>query len=149
MVVDSRGAELGASCLTLCNTVDCSPPGSSVHGISQARVLEWVAISCSRGSSRPRDRTSSLASPALAGGFFTTEPPRSPYTSLQLPHGQLPTLVQYFSFRTYQCLAHTRDIANICLINELFTVPSNVGFCRVWCLYYFLTVWLKMNLRVS
>ena len=39
------------SCLTLCNLVDCSPPGSSVHGISQARILEWVAISSSRGSS--------------------------------------------------------------------------------------------------
>ena len=37
--------------------VDCSPPGSSVHGILQARLLEWVAISFSRGSSRPRDRT--------------------------------------------------------------------------------------------
>ena len=35
----------------LCNSMDCSPPGSSVHGISQARILEWVAISCSRGSS--------------------------------------------------------------------------------------------------
>ena len=45
------------SCLTLCDPVDCSPPGSSVHGILQARILEWVAISFSRGSSRPRDRT--------------------------------------------------------------------------------------------
>ena len=38
-------------CLTLCHPVNCSPPGSSVHGISQARILEWVAISSSRGSS--------------------------------------------------------------------------------------------------
>ena len=45
------------SCLTLCNAVDLSPPGTSVHGILQARRLEWVAISFSRGSSRPRDRT--------------------------------------------------------------------------------------------
>ena len=45
------------SCLTLCDPVDCSPPGSSVHGILQARTLEWVAISFSRGSSQPRDRT--------------------------------------------------------------------------------------------
>ena len=42
-------------CLTLCDPMDRSPPGSSVHGISQARILEWVAISFSRGSSRPRD----------------------------------------------------------------------------------------------
>ena len=44
-------------CPTLCNPTDYSLPGSSVHGIFQARVLEWVAIAFSRGSSRPRDRT--------------------------------------------------------------------------------------------
>ena len=42
------------SCPTLCNPMDCSPPGSSVHGILQARILEWVAISSSRGSFWPR-----------------------------------------------------------------------------------------------
>ena len=45
------------SCMILCNPMDCSLLGSSVHGILQARVLEWVAISYSRGSSQPRDRT--------------------------------------------------------------------------------------------
>ena len=45
------------SCPTLCNPNDCSPPGSSVHGIFQARILEWVAIFYSRGSSWPRDQT--------------------------------------------------------------------------------------------
>ena len=44
-------------CLTLCNPMDCSLPGSSVHGISQARILEWVAISSSRGDSWLRDPT--------------------------------------------------------------------------------------------
>ena len=44
-------------CLIFCDPVDCSPPGSSAHGIFQARTLEWGAISSSRGSSRPRDRT--------------------------------------------------------------------------------------------
>ena len=44
-------------CPTLCDPMDCSPPGSSVHGISQASMLEWVTISSSRGSSQPRDRT--------------------------------------------------------------------------------------------
>ena len=43
--------EVAQSCLTLCDPMDCSPPGSSVHGILQARVLEWVVISFSRGSS--------------------------------------------------------------------------------------------------
>ena len=63
------------SCPTLCDPMDSSPPGSSVHGISQARILEWVAISFSRASSRPRDQTHV---PCLAGGFFTTEPPGKP-----------------------------------------------------------------------
>ena len=45
------------SCLTLLDPMDCSPPGSSVHELLQARILEWAASSFSRGSSRPRDRT--------------------------------------------------------------------------------------------
>ena len=45
------------SCPTLCDPMDCSPPGFSVHGILQARILEWVAISFSRGSSQPKDQT--------------------------------------------------------------------------------------------
>ena len=60
------------SCLTLCNPMDCSWPGSSVHGISQTRILEWVAISSSRGE--PGIEPASPATPALAGEFFTTEP---------------------------------------------------------------------------
>ena len=50
-------SEVTHSCPTLCNPMDCSLPGSSLHGILQARVLKWVAISFSRGSSGPRDRT--------------------------------------------------------------------------------------------
>ena len=45
------------SCVQLCDSVDCRPPGFSVHGILQARILEWVAIFFSRGSSQPRDQT--------------------------------------------------------------------------------------------
>ena len=48
-------------CLTLCDPMDCSPPGSSVHGILQARILERIAILFSRGSSRPRDQTSIIS----------------------------------------------------------------------------------------
>ena len=56
------------------NPVDRSPPGSSVHGILQARILEWVAMPSSRGSSWPRDRTwgPCLVSPHLSGRLFTT-----------------------------------------------------------------------------
>ena len=45
------------SCPTLCDPMDCSPPGSSVHGIFQTRILEWVSMPFFRGSARPRDRT--------------------------------------------------------------------------------------------
>ena len=60
------------SCQTLFDPMDCSLPSSSVHGILQARILEWVAISSSKGSSNPGMEPTSLTSPALAGGFFTT-----------------------------------------------------------------------------
>ena len=52
----------------LCDSMDCSPLGSSVHGILQARALEWVAMPSSRGSSQPRDQTKVSH---IAGGFFT------------------------------------------------------------------------------
>ena len=57
--------------LTLCEPTDCSPPRSSVHGTSQARIPEWVAISSTMRSSSPRTEPTSLVSPALAGRFFT------------------------------------------------------------------------------
>ena len=52
-----KESEVSQSCPTLCDPMDCSLPGSSLHGILQARVLEWVAISFSRASFPPRDRT--------------------------------------------------------------------------------------------
>ena len=51
--------------LTLCNPLDCGPPGSSVHGISQARILEWVTFSC------PRDQTHISCVPCIAGGLLS------------------------------------------------------------------------------
>ena len=58
------------SCLTLCNPNDCSPSGSSVHGIFQARILEWLAILYSRESSDSGMKPASLAPLALAGQFL-------------------------------------------------------------------------------
>ena len=63
-----KWSDVTQSCPTLCDPVDCSLQGSSVHGIFQARVLEWVAISFSRGSSRPRDQTQVSR---IAGRCFT------------------------------------------------------------------------------
>ena len=69
------GGLVAKSCPTLATPWTVAHPGSSVHGISQARILEWVAISFSRGSSRPRDRTHISC---FAGGFFSAEPPGKP-----------------------------------------------------------------------
>ena len=66
------------SCLTLCDPMDCNPPGSSVYGVLQAGILEWAGISFSRGSSRPRDQTHIFVSSALADKFLTTELPGKP-----------------------------------------------------------------------
>ena len=56
------------SCLTLCDPMDCSPPGPSVHGDSPDKILEWVEMPVSRGSSQSRDQTQISH---IAGGFFT------------------------------------------------------------------------------
>ena len=55
--IKDRNGTIAQSCPTLCDSMDCSLPGFSVHGILQARILEWVTISFSRGSSQPRDQT--------------------------------------------------------------------------------------------
>ena len=57
--------------IRLCDAMDCSPPGSSVHGILQARIQEWVAISFSRELSLPRDRICVSYVFCIGGGFFT------------------------------------------------------------------------------
>ena len=62
-----KWSEVVQSCLTLCDPMDCSPTDSSIHGIFQARILEWVAISFSRRSSWPRDR---IQVSCIAGRHF-------------------------------------------------------------------------------
>ena len=69
-------------CLTVCNSMDCSPPGSSVHGILQAKILKWVAISFSKGSSWARDQTRISY---MAGRFFTAESTGKPSTTFSVP----------------------------------------------------------------
>ena len=67
-ILKESESEVAQSCPTLCGPMDCSLSGSSVHGIFQARVLEWIAISFSRGSSRPRNQTQVSC---IAGRRFT------------------------------------------------------------------------------
>ena len=64
-----------AVCLTLCDPTSCRVPGSSVHGIFQARILEWAVISYSRDLANSGIKPTS---PALAGGLFTIAPPGKP-----------------------------------------------------------------------
>ena len=67
-----RGDDVVAqSCPALCDPMDCSLPGSSVHEILQARILEWVAIRVPRDFPKPQIKPVSLMSPILASGFFT------------------------------------------------------------------------------
>ena len=100
---------IGHACRHMCtlsrvwvfyDPMDCSPPGSSVHGTSQARTLEWVAMSSSRGSFLPAPGIKP-ASPSFAGGFFTTEPWGNTGSWMQicLPHSSRGT-----SLTTQSCL---------------------------------------------
>ena len=94
-------------CLTLCNPSDCSPPGSSVHGILQARILEWVVIPFSRESSQTRDQT---RSPTMQADSLLSEPSANfsfciyeieyqyPYTRI------IVTLLKYRSINTQHIL---------------------------------------------
>ena len=76
-------AKLLQLCPTLCDSMDCGPPGSSIHRIPQARILEWVAMPSSRGSSQPRDPMCISSNSCIAGRFFTVEPPgKSRYTTI-------------------------------------------------------------------
>ena len=68
MVKVGVGVLVTQLCQTLCDPKDCIPPGSSVHGILQARILKWVANAFARGSSQPRDQTQVSC---IVGGFFT------------------------------------------------------------------------------
>ena len=78
-------------CQLFCNPMDCSPLGSSVQVILQVRILEWVAMPSSRGSSRPRDQT---RSPALQADSLPSEPPD---LSQSDPFNALPNLQHYYS----------------------------------------------------
>ena len=90
-------------CQTFCDFLDCRPPGSSVYGILQARILEWVTILFSRGSSQPRDQTHVSCS---AGRFLTTEPSGKPIYI----HTYIHTYIYIYTH------THTHIYAYICKI---------------------------------
>ena len=80
--------------------MDCSLPGSPVHGILQAKILEWVAISYSRVLTDPGIEATSLESSALAGGFFTTEPPGKLYNDRAGRGSRKPKILSQKTFRS-------------------------------------------------
>ena len=77
MSLSESKMEVSQSCPILCDPMDCSPPGSSVYGIIQARTVVWVAIPFPKGFSQLRDRAWSLE---LQADFLLYEPPGKPHT---------------------------------------------------------------------
>ena len=89
------GAKSLRSCPTLCDPMDCSPSGSSVHGILQTRILEWVAFPSPGDLPDPGTKPASLMPLALAGGFFTTS------TTCEAPITQRYLLNEFFLIQLF------------------------------------------------
>ena len=115
--------------LTLCDSLDCSLPGFSVHGISQSRILEWIAISSSRDLPNPRIKLSQICLVPCITGFFTTKPPGKPIHIIQsFSHVQL-----FETPRTAACqasLSITNSQSLLKLMSIESVMPSNhLTFC--------------------
>ena len=108
------------SCLTFSNPRDCSPTGSSVHGILQARILDWVAMPSSRGSSTQESNRLLLISPPLAGGFFTASATFILSTSFLFL--LISALISIHAF--FQMLVHSGTFLVVQLLRFL---PPNAG----------------------
>ena len=128
MHLSSLHIKLPQSCLTLCDPMDCSPPGSSVHGTLQARLLEWVAMPSSRGSSWPRNKLRSLKSPALVGGLFILAPSWKPIWVL---YKNLIQQISLWAMTMYLSLFQLTDFSNTtwwhmskiwCFISKTFSI---------------------------
>ena len=96
-----KWSEVTQSCPTLCDPIVCSPPGSLVHGISQAWILEWVSIPFSRGSSWPRDRTQVSR---IVSRRFTI------WATREAPESYLPTI---FITLTRNWISHTSFVDSL------------------------------------
>ena len=116
-------SEVAQSCLTVCDPMDCSLPGSSVHGIFQSRVLEWIAISFSRGSSRPRNQTRVSC---IAGRRFTIWATRE----AQRKKGEN-TEPNTYGFRLENALLNTHTSEEDPAITVHYEQKSR-GYERIW-----------------
>ena len=120
------------SYLTLCEPMDCSPPGSSVHGISQIRILEWVAISFSRDSSQPGIEP---GFPALQADSLPSETPRKPKESQSVTHSDMPHSLRPHGLKPARLLCpwnspgnNTRVGSHSLLQGIFLTQGLNLGF---------------------
>ena len=102
---EKKKSKVAQFCPTLCDPMDCSLPGSSIHGIFQARILEWVAISFSRRSSQTRDWTQVFCTAGVLLFFFTSWATREAH-SHHIPEN---------SVLTYSYLKRTTQGSNLCL----------------------------------
>ena len=136
------------SCPTLCDPMDLSPPGSSVHGILQARILHWVAMPSSRGSSRPRDYTQVSS---ITGRFFNIWATREALFLINLIPNAMPkffSLGASLPFPTYLTIVHkalffleislSLDFLGYSHLADTFSVLHCLhmlpSFCRLWLL---------------
>ena len=102
--------------LSLCGPMDCSPPGSSIHGILQARILEWVATYYSRASSQPKDWTHVFC---IADRFFTT---RTNWEAQKIAECLLIEKPEYITrFVKFNSFSSDKYLLTSCLINVTFT----------------------------
>ena len=117
------------SCLTLCNLIDCSPPGSSARGILQARILEWVVISFSGDLPNPGTEP---ASPTLAGGFSATEPPGKPWKAACTVVKRVPCEVGLTGFKSPSVTGKFHLHASISLSANIGMMPYMIVTGNNW-----------------
>ena len=133
---------------TLWDPVDCSPPGPSVLGILQARMLEWIAISFSRGSSRPRDRTQLSC---IAGRCFNLWATREAQSSVQLEIEFAFSLLALLFLHSFHCLTLSSGVQDqyLILIFVCLVLSMVSGMTRNTCLMnkqVFFTRWEMRHL---
>ena len=142
---------------SVCDLMDCSPPGSPVHGLSQTRILDWVSISFSRGSSPPRIKLKSPVSPALASEFFTTAPPGKPTLSptkwMETPRGHLLDMLwpQPLLPENSLNLAHGYECVCARAQTSFWSHKTSTKVpCFILChAYQFITLFIMYNMRIT
>ena len=130
------------ACLTLCYLIDYSLPGSSVHGILQARILEWVSIPSSRRSANPGIKPISLMSPTLADGFFTTsttwEAPEKAQNATKLKVKSVEnSITTTSSFPSFLLFQEVSSILNfMCHSYVYFCINAFISYCKMKFIFY-------------